>query len=196
MTDKLAHLWEMQAQFNTRIQLPDWDEPQDEEDRTYWLLNMVRAMQQECAELTDCVPWKWWAHYQQGDWENAKVEVVDLFHFLISAAQIVGLSADDLYAEYCRKMAVNHARQDSGYTLKYDVRSEQVDEQGALYTLTRNGTGIYVKYSNEPLSVSDLCGFRQEDRLHAHIQQCVVCQEGGCCDVAQAIFDDCVCVEG
>ena len=46
-------------------------------------LNYVRAMQQELAELTDSVPWKWWAKYQEFDKQNAKVEIVDLFHFLI-----------------------------------------------------------------------------------------------------------------
>ena len=53
----------------------------NDEDRTKWILNYVRAMQQELAELTDSVPWKWWAKYQEFDQQNAKVEIVDLFHF-------------------------------------------------------------------------------------------------------------------
>jgi hypothetical protein len=36
-------------------------------------------MSQEIAELTDSVPWKWWAKYQKFDPQNARVEVVDLF---------------------------------------------------------------------------------------------------------------------
>ena len=46
------------------------------------MLNYTRAMQQEMAELIDSVPWKWWAKYQKFDEQNARVEVVDLFHFL------------------------------------------------------------------------------------------------------------------
>ena len=41
-----------------------------------------------------------------------------MFHFLISIAQVLGMSADDVYAAYCKKNEVNHQRQDSGYTEK------------------------------------------------------------------------------
>ena len=41
------------------------------------------------------MPWKWWAKYQKFDEQNAKVEVVDLFHFLVSLAQTLGMTADE-----------------------------------------------------------------------------------------------------
>ena len=75
-------------------------------------------MTQEIAELTDSVPWKWWAKYQKFDAQNARVEVVDLFHFLISSAQVLGMSADDVFQAYLKKNAVNFQRQDTGYTAK------------------------------------------------------------------------------
>ncbi|MFM8359876.1 MAG: dUTP diphosphatase, partial [Verrucomicrobiota bacterium] len=43
------------------------------------------------------------------------VEVVDLFHFLISLAQVLGLSADDLFQAYLKKNEVNFRRQETGY---------------------------------------------------------------------------------
>ena len=70
------------------------------------------------AELTDSVPWKWWAKYQKFDEQNARVEVVDMLHFLISMAQVLGMSADDLFQAYLKKNEVNFKRQDSGYTQK------------------------------------------------------------------------------
>ena len=75
-------------------------------------------MSQEVAELTDCVPWKWWAKYQTFDRQNARVEVVDLFHFVISAAQVLGLSANELFEAYAKKHRMNLNRQESGYTVK------------------------------------------------------------------------------
>ena len=75
-------------------------------------------MTQELAELTDSVPWKWWAKYQKFDLQNARVEVVDLFHFLISLAQVLGMDADEVYKIYHKKNEVNLQRQDSGYTEK------------------------------------------------------------------------------
>jgi len=95
-------------------------------EKTHWLLNYCRAMTQEIAELTDSVPWKWWAKYQKFDAQNARVEVVDLFHFLISAAQVLGMSADDVYQAYLKKNAVNFQRQDSGYTAKNESDSKHI----------------------------------------------------------------------
>ena len=110
--DKLEQIFDMQEALNSRIGVHLRD--LSEEERTKWVLNYTRAMQQEMAELVDSVPWKWWARYQEFDLQNARVEVIDLFHFLISLAQTLGMSADDVFAAYVKKNAVNHLRQDSG----------------------------------------------------------------------------------
>lgn len=114
--DKLDKLFELQSALNERIGINADD--LSEEDKIKWILNYTRAMQQELSELIDSVPWKWWAKYQKFDEQNAKVEVVDLFHFLISLAQMLGMSPDDLYEAYAKKNEVNHKRQDSGYSKK------------------------------------------------------------------------------
>lgn len=122
--DKFDHLFELQKSFNGRISIHP--ETFTEEDKAKWALNFVRAMQQELAELVDSVPWKWWARYQSFDEQNAKVEVVDLFHFLISLAQVFGMSADDVYEAYLKKNKVNHDRQDTGYVIKDENDSKHV----------------------------------------------------------------------
>jgi dimeric dUTPase (all-alpha-NTP-PPase superfamily) len=122
--DKLAEIFTMQADLNRRIGVEL--EGLDEAQKTEWVLNYTRAMQQELAELTDSVPWKWWAKYQDFDEQNAKVEVVDLFHFLVSLAQVLGMSADDVYAAYVKKNKVNHERQESGYTKKDEDDSRHI----------------------------------------------------------------------
>jgi len=114
--DKLEHIWQLQEALNKRIGVDCRNLSQ--EQKIFWLLNYTRAISQELAELTDSVPWKWWAKYQTYDEQNARVEIVDLFHFLISAAQVLGMSAQDLYEAYVKKNNVNHARQDSGYMQK------------------------------------------------------------------------------
>jgi dimeric dUTPase (all-alpha-NTP-PPase superfamily) len=114
--DQLRELFRMQAALNLRIGVDT--SSMDDAEKTRWILNYCRAMTQEIAELTDSVPWKWWAKYQKFDEQNARVEVVDLFHFLISAAQVLGMSADDLFSAYVKKNEVNLRRQDSGYTAK------------------------------------------------------------------------------
>ena len=122
--DKMDEIFELQEKLNCRIGV-NMNEMNDD-DRAKWILNYIRAMQQELAELTDSVPWKWWAKYQDFDKQNARVEVVDLFHFLISLAQVLGMSAEDVYDAYLKKNKVNHERQDSGYSQKDENDSRHI----------------------------------------------------------------------
>ncbi|MBD5782587.1 dUTP diphosphatase [Pelagicoccus sp. NFK12] len=122
--DKLQRIFEMQEELNARIGVNLKDI--DEEEQAKWVLNYSRAMQQEMAELIDSVPWKWWAKYQTFDKQNARVEVIDLFHFLISMAQTLGMSADDVYEAYVAKNKVNHQRQESGYASKDESDSRHI----------------------------------------------------------------------
>lgn len=122
--DQLRELFRMQKSLNARIGVHT--DAMNEAEKTQWILNYCRAMSQELAELTDSVPWKWWAKYQKFDEQNARVEVVDLFHFLISIAQVLGMSAEDVYQAYLKKNAVNHQRQDSGYVKKDENDSRHI----------------------------------------------------------------------
>lgn len=114
--DMLQDLFDKQMALNRRIGV---NPPEmNEEEQVKWVLNYTRAASQELAELIDSVPWKWWAKYQEFDRQNAKVEVVDLFHFLISLAQVLGMDASDVHDLYNQKNKLNFKRQDDGYTVK------------------------------------------------------------------------------
>lgn len=113
--DRLAMMFDMQKGFNKRVGVDSDDMTEDE--RIKWILQYCRCMQQETAELVDCMPWKHWSTSPSpADWQNARVEIIDLFHFLLSLALTAGMTPDDFYRIYKQKMAVNHARQDNGYT--------------------------------------------------------------------------------
>lgn len=122
--DKLEEIFDLQKELNERIGVNL--ENLSDESKTAWVLNYTRAMQQEMAELIDSVPWKWWAKYQKFDAQNAKVEIIDLFHFLISLAQVMGMTADDVYEAYLKKNKVNHDRQNSGYSVKNEKDSVHI----------------------------------------------------------------------
>ena len=117
MTDKLDQIFKLQRELNDRIGLPLFS-AMNEDIRIGWVLRFSRAMGQELAELVDSTPWKWWAKYQKFDIDNARIEVVDMLHFLVSLAQVLGLTADDLFDLYAKKHKVNQKRQDSGYSRK------------------------------------------------------------------------------
>lgn len=122
--DKLDEMFAMQKALNKRIGVDR--ETYSPEEMTTWVINYCRAMQQEIAELIDSVPWKWWAKYQKLDLQNARVEVVDIFHFLISIAQVLGMSASDIFDAYSKKNRVNFERQESGYRVKDENDSRHI----------------------------------------------------------------------
>lgn len=122
--DKLEEIFRLQQQLNLRIGV-DTAHMTDEQ-RQQWVLNYCRAITQEIAELTDSVPWKWWAKYQKFDKQNARVEVIDLLHFLISIAQVLEMTPADFYEAYTKKHKVNLARQDIGYHTKDEHDSRHI----------------------------------------------------------------------
>ena len=124
MADKFDELFRLQAELNRKIGIDTLAVP--EQKQPEWVLNYCRALSQEIAELTDSVPWKWWAKYQKYDRQNARVEVVDMFHFLISLAQVLGMTAEDVFNTYRQKHKVNVERQDSGYTVKNENDSRHI----------------------------------------------------------------------
>jgi dimeric dUTPase (all-alpha-NTP-PPase superfamily) len=99
--DKLDEIFRLQRELNLRIGVDT--ARMSEAERQTWVLNYCRAMSQEIAELTDCVPWKWWAKYQKFETQNARVEIVDLLHFLVSLAQVMELAPDDIFEAYTKK---------------------------------------------------------------------------------------------
>ncbi len=122
--DRLEEIFQLQEALNLKIGVNT--SSMTDEQREMWVLNYCRAMSQELAELTDSVPWKWWAKYQKFDKQNAKVEVVDLLHFLISIAQVLGMSSEDIYQSYTKKHQVNLDRQQSGYKTKNSEDSRHI----------------------------------------------------------------------
>jgi dimeric dUTPase (all-alpha-NTP-PPase superfamily) len=115
--DKLDQLFEMQRRLTERI-LGSNAYQTLQNDAPEWILKLSRALQQEIAELIDCVPWKWWAHYQTFDRDHAKVELIDIVHFVILLAQTLGMDAEELFRIYQQKNKMNFQRQDSGYLEK------------------------------------------------------------------------------
>ncbi|MEZ5405294.1 MAG: dUTPase [Verrucomicrobiia bacterium] len=122
--DRLEKIWDLQEALNHRLGIRTGVLSKEEKQK--WVLNYCRAMGQEIAELTDSIPWKWWAKYQTFDEQNARVEVIDLFHFLISIAQVLDMSPEDLYQAYLKKNEVNNKRQDAGYHVKDEHDSKHI----------------------------------------------------------------------
>jgi predicted phosphodiesterase len=122
--DKLEGIFFLQKLLNQRIGVNT--DKMTESELQQWLLNYCRAMDQELAELVDCVPWKWWASYQKFDKQNARVQIVDLLHFLISLAQVMEMTPDELFEACTKKHPVNLDWQASGCTEKNENDSKHI----------------------------------------------------------------------
>ena len=132
----LAELFELQAALNKRIG-HDTQALRANFDplKAGELLNdYIMAASNELEELRDCTYWKHWCRearegrrFELHDLQNARVEVIDLLFFLISMAQCVGLTAQDVVDLYKQKLAVNHTRQDQNYSM---TAKDEADNKG------------------------------------------------------------------
>ncbi|MGD2119264.1 MAG: dUTP diphosphatase [Chromatiales bacterium] len=73
MKQKILAMLELQDAMNSRIN-SDWRSAGNEWYRAIWI---------ECAEMLDHYGWKWWKH-QQPDMPQVILEVVDIWHFMLS----------------------------------------------------------------------------------------------------------------
>ena len=80
-----------------------------------WLGKYLAALDDESRELREELLWKWWSK-DHLDMQNIRVEIVDQLHFWISLALTAGMSAGDVFNVYMQKNAINHARQEQGYS--------------------------------------------------------------------------------
>lgn len=118
--DMLAELWRLQDDINKRCGC-DWKALWAEKNPHkigVWIQNYLLAADSEISEIRDCLAWKHWKTYGQAkrfcvlDFNHLQEEVIDLLHFVISLAQVAGMSAEECFAKYCQKNQINHKRQD------------------------------------------------------------------------------------
>ena len=130
--DKLDQIFAKQHELNRytfeQNQLVGFDEiPGSRELQNTWLRNYALAMTQEISELVDSTNWKWWrTRVDLFDEQNLKVELVDILHFWVSACQVMGLSAEDVFRMYMQKNAINARRQDRGYVSKDESENRTI----------------------------------------------------------------------
>lgn len=112
--DALKLIFEMQEKFN--IKFID-RKKLNKQERLLWTMKFKTAMDCEMAELMEQLQYKWWKQYvgQDVDFIEAKYEIVDMFHFLVSIALLWGMDAEEFFAIYQSKMTENINRQKRNY---------------------------------------------------------------------------------
>ena len=112
--DNLQAVFEEQIRLNEKINPDLYTDIKDPEIRRQRFLDFELALRQESAEAVDSLNWKWWKK-DEDDWDNIKVELVDMLHFWVSMCSVVGMDAQDVFDLYFKKNKLNHDRQSQGY---------------------------------------------------------------------------------
>lgn len=122
--DKLDKIFMMQQDLNAYIGRKHGIAPlaqpssATDDEKIEWLLKFNKALAKESSELDDCHVWKWWADdHGTFDWQNARVEIVDILHFFVSMCIYAGMTPDELCRIYEQKWLINKHRQDEGYSI-------------------------------------------------------------------------------
>ncbi len=82
--DKILLMLQLQASLNEATNGDKWTEGITKNGK---VINWRRCIYMECAEMIDSFSWKHWKNIdQEADWDNLQVEVVDVWHFVMSLA--------------------------------------------------------------------------------------------------------------
>lgn len=85
MQQQILTMLTMQDDMNTKVH-PQWRDQGFDWHRAIWV---------ELAEMLDHYGWKWWKH-QAPDLEQVHLELIDIFHFGLSARLVTGQSVEDI----------------------------------------------------------------------------------------------------
>jgi len=84
MNDKILLMLQLQNQLNNATNGEKWTEGITKNNK---VINWRRCIYMECAEMIDSFAWKHWKSIEQEpNWDNLQIEVVDVWHFIMSLA--------------------------------------------------------------------------------------------------------------
>jgi len=82
--DKILLMLQLQMQLNDATNGENWVKGVTKNGKT---INWRRCIYMECAEMVDSFSWKHWKSINKDpDWDNLQIEVVDVWHFIMSLA--------------------------------------------------------------------------------------------------------------
>jgi len=82
--EKVLEMLQLQQQLNDATNGEGWEKGITKNGKP---IDWKRCIYMECAEMIDSFAWKHWKSIaQEPDWDNLKIEVVDVWHFVMSEA--------------------------------------------------------------------------------------------------------------
>lgn len=117
--DKLEALLAKQKELQITGMHYNFDAMTTEERAAYvkeYALHCEHELHECLAEIPFFKPWKRYDHDAESEknimmWAAARKEFIDALHFFLCVAIGLGFTADELFAMYCDKNAINYERQ-------------------------------------------------------------------------------------
>ncbi|QOP44131.1 dUTPase [Sulfurimonas sediminis] len=84
MNNKIFLMLQLQNQLNDATNGEEWTKGITKNGKS---INWKRCIYMECAEMVDSFGWKHWKSIDvEPDWQNHQIEVIDVWHFIMSLA--------------------------------------------------------------------------------------------------------------
>ncbi len=84
MDNKILLMLQLQNQLNDATNGEDWTKGVTKNGKN---INWKRCIYMECAEMVDSFGWKHWKSIDvEPNWQNHQIEVIDVWHFIMSLA--------------------------------------------------------------------------------------------------------------
>jgi NTP pyrophosphatase (non-canonical NTP hydrolase) len=118
--DKLDIIFNKQKEFQKKMNI--FKLIKNEKDKQLYINQNILAIMEEVIEALRKTPYKnpnyvkfGWKKNQLWDIEKFKIEIIDIFHFLINLCLIVNISSEDFFNIFCEKNNINTERQKNNY---------------------------------------------------------------------------------
>lgn len=85
------------------------------EEKMFWTLRHIHAIDDELSELRNETNWKWWKLFKGVNINDVEFEIIDLFFFWLSLCLIWGIDGARVEQLFKAKLAENIRRQEEGY---------------------------------------------------------------------------------
>jgi dimeric dUTPase (all-alpha-NTP-PPase superfamily) len=108
--DKLDTIFQLQKDLASFISSERY--PRTKEGRVSALCT---AITHEAIELQRLTNWKWWKNKVDFDEDQAREELIDIWHFVVQTAIELDISPKAILDEYLKKNRINRQRHQEGY---------------------------------------------------------------------------------
>ena len=110
MVDKLDEIFKLQKNLEKMMNLERY--PKDTQGK---ISALCTAIIHEAIELQRTTNWKWWKKPLPFNEDEAREELIDIWHFVVQASLELNMTPEDILKEYQKKNRINRQRQLDGY---------------------------------------------------------------------------------